>query len=185
MNSVELLIHEHDNILQMLDVAHNASLRVLAGETPDVSDFRKMIGFIRNYADKTHHGKEEEFLFKEMVEHLGGIGDNLIRHGMLVEHSLGRLYVSELDDALTAYEAAPSAESRLAILVSAGSYVNLLRRHIDRENGVVFSFGQNNLPAEAMERVEAQTTAFENDPENAAEREKQLAILDELKQKYA
>lgn len=184
MNSIEILVHEHDNILRMLHVVQKASLQVLGGEAADVADFKKMIGFIRNYADKTHHGKEEEFLFKEMVDSLGIIGDNLVRHGMLVEHNLGRLHVSDLEDALTAYAQNATDESRLAILVAAGSYVNLLRRHIERENAVVFSFGEKNLAADALARVEAQTAAFESDPQNVAIREEQLHILDELEKKY-
>lgn len=185
MNSIEILVHEHDNILQMLDVVQEILLRVLRGEEPDVSDFQKVIGFIRNYADKTHHGKEEDFLFKEMLLEFGSVGDNLVRHGMLVEHNLGRLHVADLEDALNAYAQKASDESRLAILVAAGSYVSLLRRHIDRENAAVFPYGEKNLSAEALARVEAQTEAFENNVQNAAVRRKQLEVLAELKHKYA
>lgn len=184
MNSIEILVEEHENILQMLDVVHKATLRVMQGETPNQADFQKMIAFIRNYADKTHHGKEEEFLFKEMLEQLGTVGENLVRHGMLVEHNLGRLYVSDLENSLIAYKKDDAAENRLAILVAAGSYANLLRRHIERENAVVFPYGAKNIGAEAMARVEADTASFEQDPKNAAMRDAELAILAELKEKY-
>lgn len=76
----------------------------------DVPDFKKMVDFIRKYADKIHHGKEEEFLFKVMMEELGAMGDNLIRHGMLVEHDIGRLYVSDLDGALDQYAENPKKQ---------------------------------------------------------------------------
>ncbi len=38
-------------------------------EVPD-ADFREIIDFVRGYADKHHHGKEEKYLFPKMVEKL-------------------------------------------------------------------------------------------------------------------
>lgn len=184
MRSTELLISEHDNILRMLDVIHRASLRILGGAAVDIDDFKKIVAFIRGYADKTHHNKEEEFLFLKMVEDLGDMGDNLVRRGMLVEHDIARLYVSDLDEALDAYAAEPTDESKLAILVAAGSYEKLLCRHIDKENAVVFNFGDKNLPAASRAWVEEQVAAFEADADNAAKRDEQLAVLAALEQKY-
>lgn len=184
MNCVETLVREHDNILKMLDVVHAASLRALAGAPLDVDDFKQMVAFIRLYADKTHHGKEEDYLFKAMVSELGAMGDNLVRHGMLVEHDLGRLYVSDLDTALDAYRQTPTDEAKLAILVAAGSYEQLLRRHIQKENDVIFPFGEKNLPAEQLAWVEKQMCDFEDSPENAAQRDRQLKSVDKLARKY-
>lgn len=48
-------------------------------------------------ADEHHHGKEEKFLFPEMVERLGRIAENLVTHGMLVEHDRGRAHVLAWD----------------------------------------------------------------------------------------
>lgn len=184
MDSVKLLIKEHDNILRMLDVIHKASLNILQNEKIDIDDFKKMIDFIRKYADKTHHGKEEDYLFKVMVEDLGGPAEKLIRNGMLVEHDIGRLYVSDLDAALDAHKENPSDENRLAILVAAGSYEQLLRRHIQKENDAVFSFGERNLSPKSAQWVEEQTQAFEEDSANIAVREYQLQTLQELEEKY-
>lgn len=184
MECINRLVTEHDNIQKMLQVIRNASLQILNGEEVDVPDFRKMVSFIRNYADKTHHGKEEEFLFREMLDKMGSIGENLVRHGMLVEHDLGRLYVSDLEDALTAYEGDPTPENKLSILVSAGSYANLLERHIDKENNLVFTFAAKKLDNESLQWVEEQSLDFEKNPENAAVQKAQLQVLEELIQKY-
>lgn len=184
IKSIEHLVYEHENIKRMLDVVRAASLRVLAGEAVPAKDFHAMIAFIRNYADKTHHGKEEEFLFKAMLAELGMPGQNLIRSGMLVEHDLGRLYVSDLENAVNAYAAEPTEASRLDILVAAGSYVNLLRRHIDKENAAVFPFGDRQLSAEALAAVDADSERFEADPANTAVREEQLQVLADMAAKY-
>ncbi len=184
MNNIELLKKEHENILRMLDVVHKASLKVLQNHEIDVDDLKKMVAFIRRYADKTHHGKEEKYLFKAMVEDLGGPAQKVIQGGMLIEHDLGRLYVSDLDEALDAYKENPADEYKLAILVAAGSYEHLLRRHIQKENETVFTFGEKHLPEKSMNWVEEQSQAFEADAENAAEREYQLQVLKELELKY-
>lgn len=184
MKSIDLLVSEHDNILKMLDVARSLSLDILRGEKVVPADLRAIVSFIRLYADGTHHGKEEEFLFKEMVDELGEMGTNLVRHGMLVEHDLARLYVSNLDAAITAYEETGSDESRLDILVAIGSYCELLKRHIFKENNVVFTFGGRSLSKEALDRVESATEAFEKDPERTRVRREQLESLDRLVSKY-
>ena len=44
--------------------------------------------------------KKKFFLFNKMVEHLGDTGKNIITHGMLVEHDLGRTYIRNLEEAL-------------------------------------------------------------------------------------
>lgn len=185
MDSIKVLVNEHDNILRMLDIIHRISLEVLDGSSINIDDFRKMADFIRKYADKIHHGKEEKFLFKAMTDELGNMGENLIRHGMLVEHDIARLYVSDLDASLDAYEVEPTAEARLSILVAAGSYEQLLRRHIQKENDVVFPFGENNLSAQSSGWVETEVTQFENEAANTERREHHLSVLNELEKKYA
>ena len=185
MKSIEILVNEHDNILRMLDVIHTSSLKILGSAPIRIPDFRKIIDFIRLYADKTHHGKEEIHLFKVVVDELGAMGDNLIRHGMLVEHDIARLYVSDLEEGLDKYEAQATDEARLAILVAAGSYEKLLRRHIQKENDVVFPFAEKSLSEKSALWVEDETAAFEKDEDNLERRESQLSVLYELEKIYS
>ena len=58
MNSFEIMIDEHNRIKEMLEVIKAYCLRILRGEEVDYEDFFLIIDFIRNYADKHHHGKE-------------------------------------------------------------------------------------------------------------------------------
>lgn len=98
--------------------------------------------------------------------------------------SSGRLYVSQLDAALDSYRENKDIESKWAIIVAAGSYEQLLRRHIDKENEVAYPYGEKNLSAKSLEWVESQTADFEANEENAKEREYQLSVLDVLEKKY-
>ena len=184
MSAIKTLMDEHDNILKMLDVVHNASLNLLSDGTISTRDFRQIVDFIRLYADKTHHGKEEEFLFKMMSDELGAVADNLVKHGMMVEHDIARLYVSDLETALNAYDENPSDKSKLAILVAAGSYEQLLRRHIQKENDVVFPFAEKSLSNLSLDYLNKQTLDFNCNNKNAAVCDEQLHVLKELLYKY-
>lgn len=185
MQGTQTLITEHENILRMIDVMHKASIKGIQEGVVDIADFKTMVDFIRQYADKTHHGKEETYLFKAMTDALGEMGTVLVRQGMLVEHDMGRLYVSELDAALDAQETNPAPEHLLEILVAAGSYRALLKRHIHKENNAVFPYGDTNLPANLTQWVDREMIAFDEDEDNAAVRESQLRNLVLLEEKYA
>lgn len=183
MSSIELMVKEHDNILRMLKVVRNACLRVMNGGEVNYDDFKNMIDFIRNYADKHHHGKEEKFLFKEMQANLGQLGVNLITHGMLVEHDLGRLYMKDLEDALSNFKNG-NEESKLDIIANAVGYTNLLKRHIAKENDAVYKFGETKLPKEILEQVNLKSEEFEKEAEKQGTQKYYLDLLESLEKEY-
>ncbi len=185
MYSVELMVKEHENILKMLDVMKKACCHILDGGEIVDDDFRKMIAFVRNYADKHHHGKEEHILFHEMSLHLGQIGATLIQHGMLVEHDLGRLHIKDLETALDQYKKEPKTLYKLGILAEAAGYVNLLERHIDKENKVVYTYAEKNLTQDLLQSIDKRVEDFEARAEKEGIQNLYLQYLQELTQKYA
>lgn len=183
MNSVEIMVMEHDNILRMLNVVRKACFKVMNGKEVNYDDFAKMIEFIRKYADAHHHGKEEKFLFKEMQTKLGKLGENLITHGMLVEHDLGRLYMSDLEDALRKVKKGDE-ESKLDVISNAVGYTNLLKRHITKENDAVYKFGETKLPPEIIQEINLKTEEFEKEAESKGTQKYFLDILEDMEKKY-
>lgn len=184
MYSVELMVEEHDHILELLTVIRKACCGILEGQEVNDLDFRNIISFARNYADKHHHGKEEQILFQEMTQHLGQIGVNLIQHGMLVEHDLGRLHMSELENALNQYKENPNAMGKVNIIAEAIGYANLLQRHIDKENQIVYTYAEKNLTEDILKSVDERVVAFEKEAQQAKVQETYLNLLEELKKKY-
>jgi hemerythrin-like domain-containing protein len=184
MYSIELMIEEHKNILKLIEVIKNACCGILDGAEVNIEDFEKMIQFCRNYADKHHHGKEEVILFKKMTEKLGALAEKLINHGMLVEHDLGRLYMSELETSLNQYKNDPKTIYKLGIIGGATGYANLLTRHIDKEDNAVYKFAEKQLSPEVLETVDELVRSFEKEAEEQSIQKKYLAILDELTKKY-
>jgi len=183
MNSIDLMVEEHKNIIRMLKVVRKACNKILQGDDICYEDFEKMIDFIRNYADAHHHGKEEKFLFKEMVTNLGNIGNTLINHGMLVEHNLGRLYISQLSDALERVKAGDE-ESKLDVIANAVSYADLLTRHIGKEDEVVYTFAARQLSKGVIDNVNKQTEDFEHDAEKQGTQVFYKELLERLESKY-
>lgn len=161
MNGIDILMKEHENIL-----AFNGFLRkicagiVECGEV-DGALLRECIDFGRNYADKHHHGKEEKILFRIMMENMGPVADKLIRNGMLVEHDLGRLHLTQLEAAIEEYEKDPVTDHKLDIISNAIGYGALLQRHIEKEDQAAYAFAARALPADKMNDVDTETENFE------------------------
>lgn len=183
MDSIRLMMEEHQYILRMLAVVRKACFRVFKGAEINYEDFDRMIDFIRNYADAHHHGKEEKLLFNEMVDHLGPLGNKLITHGMLVEHDLGRLYIQELKAALDRVREGDE-ESKLDVIANAIGYTHLLKRHIDKEDSVVYSFAKRQLSAEILTLVNERTEEFEQIARKKGLQEHYISLLADLEKKY-
>ena len=183
MNSIELLVNEHKDVLRMLVVIRRLCSRILNGDAADYEDFYRIIDFIRNYTDKHHHGKEEKMLFSRMTEELGPTAEKIIRHGMLVEHEFGRLYVKDLEEAVRRVLCG-DLDARLDVIANAISYTHLLARHIEKEDGVIYKYAQNNLSKDTMDKLEQEFDIFEKTASEAKTQEKYLAMLRELEAKY-
>lgn len=157
MKAIEYLVKEHDQITRFLDRLEEECLSILEDKTIDEEFFRASISFIREFADGIHHKKEEDILFKYMLEELGLLGDKVIRGGMLVEHQLARGYVFELENSLNSYKMKKDDKAVLQIIANSMAYVNLLRSHIDKENSTVYTFAENKLTRGAKEKIEEES----------------------------
>ncbi len=67
MRPTEELKREHEAIKLMLRILEKVSEKLESGEDVNTDHLDKILEFIQVFADKCHHGKEEDFLFKEMA----------------------------------------------------------------------------------------------------------------------
>ena len=183
MNSIELMVKEHEVITRMLKVMRSACYKLLKGEAVELADLYEMADFVRYYADGHHHHKEEKYLFKTMEEKLGAIGQKLIRNGMLVEHDLGRLYMSNLREALAKYESGHD-ESRLDIIANMISYTHLLERHINKENEVVYTFAQRQLSPETLQEIHNLSSIYEEKASKKGVQKHYEELVENMEKKY-
>lgn len=181
MKAIEIMNEEHKYILRMLDVVRKVCFKIMSGEEIVYEDFNKIIDFIKNYADNHHHKKEEDILFIKMVENIGEAAEKAVNQGMLVEHDLGRLYVRDLVSALEKVKGGDE-EAKLDIIANAISYTHLLKRHIDKEDRVIYKFAERNLNDEVMKFIDVECENFEINNEEIKNR--YILTLEELEKKY-
>lgn len=173
--NIEVLREEHENIKKMIEITESAAIDFMNDKEAPLTPFYDFIDFARNYGDKHHHGKEELVLFKYMVDNLGPLALKLVNGGMLVEHDLGRLYVKNVEESLELYKETREDIYRLKILGNVLAYGELLNRHIEKENTVVYPFAERMLSAELMEKIEEESIDFEK--ENQKRKEKYEGML--------
>lgn len=163
MTATRVLMDEHQTILRVL-----ACLERLVSEDPPAAAtpeaFRGVVDFLRNYADRLHHGKEEALLFPAM-ETRGLNADQGPTAAMRWEHDAGRDLVRRMADACTVDDDVFTVAS---IREPALEFVALLRAHIAKEDHILFPMADRMLDAATVQALgaryaEAEARDFEND----------------------
>lgn len=174
----EDLLGEHKAIQVALNILERIGERSQKDEVPDYKDINDLLGFLTEFADRCHHGKEEGFLFpaleKAGIKNEGGpIGV------MLSEHTQGRNFIKQMQNSVK--------DEKVDINQFIGAsvnYIRLLRAHIQKENSVLFPFIEIRLSAsEQLELYEN----FENHEEKVigeGRHEELHALLEKLATKY-
>ncbi len=183
------MVHEHhhfEKATEVLKQEHRVIEKVLAGveklarsQGPiPVEQWEKAIDFIRNFADKCHHLKEEGLLFP-MLEERG-----IPREGgpigmMLMEHEEGRGYVRAMVAALSAAKQDPEG-ARRQLVENARAYLRLLREHIAKEDQVLFDMVDAHLDPQEQKKLLEQFEEHEREEMGLGVHEKYLEIAHEL-----
>jgi len=184
MNAIDLMIEEHKLIKRMLVVCRKISIKILNNEEVDYDDFNKVIDFVRNFADKHHHSKEEVILFKKMGDALGERIANGPIMGMLVEHDLGRLFIGNLEISLAKFKAGDN-DSRVDIIANAIGYTDLLYRHIEKEDTTIYTFALRKLSKEQLEEINLACYEVEIEASKNSLQDKYVLLLSELESKIS
>ena len=176
------MMREHELIVEVL-----ASLHVMAakladgGEVPreDLADFGR---FFRDFADKCHHGKEEDRLFVKMVE-AGFDRDSGPVAVMLSEHDAGRQEVRGLL-ALGNGSGPLTKAERAEALEHASQFVPLLYAHIQKENNILYPMAQNTISPEEFEALNDSCEAFDREIRGRLNVAELKALAASLGQRY-
>jgi hemerythrin-like domain-containing protein len=157
--AIEILMNEHRLIEQVLGALETYAIGVEEGgsaERPTVSDFA---AFFRGFADTCHHGKEEDILFRRMVER-GFPRESGPLAVMLYEHELGRAHVGALVRVAEATGPVSAVEAHL-VLENAFAYIPLLRTHILKEDRILYPMAVRLLTGPELDAMETAFEAFE------------------------
>lgn len=124
---------EHRLIERMLAVARRELERFTREKYLEPEFIRELVDFVRMYADRCHHGKEEEILFRELgkkqlaPEHRGTT-EELVR-----EHKWAREQTRELAEATERY-AAGEEEALVTVLARLSALTEFYPKHIEKED---------------------------------------------------
>ena len=152
MTATAVLMEEHRAIERMLAVMGAAAQRLADGEPVRAGLLREAVDFVRNYADKNHHGKEEDNLFPRLEER--GVPKEGGPLGMMLhEHVLGRQFIKAIDDAIDEYESGDKDAAQV-IAGNIGGYTQLLTEHVWKEENVLFPMADQVLTADDQRELE-------------------------------
>lgn len=138
---MDILRHEHEIILKVVNGLEGLGHAIKRGQDVDPEKLSAAVRFMREFADRCHHAKEEEILFPALIEK--GVGDE---HGpiaqLLQDHKAGRDYVTALAETVTRYAESRDAVGASAVATAIRHIVKLYLSHIWKENNVLFPMAE-------------------------------------------
>ncbi|PKN12944.1 MAG: cation-binding protein [Deltaproteobacteria bacterium HGW-Deltaproteobacteria-4] len=168
----KVLVDEHQLILRMIALVEEKTALLEAGKFRNWQFYLDAVDFIRNYADRFHHAKEEDVLFVELIQN-GMPEKSSPIEAMHIEHDQGRAHVRAIEDA--AQKALVGEIGQGAIIAEhAKGYATLLRGHIDKEDNILYPLAERVLPEGVRERMLAAYAVAEAKTPLLEERYRQL-----------
>ncbi len=159
--AIDELTREH----QVIEGVLGSLERFAAGPGTAAEDARETLGryvrFFREFADRCHHGKEEDRLLPRMVRH-GLPADEGPRLKVLDEHATGRAHVRELA-ALAEGRGSLSPAEVERLRATVRGYAELLHDHIAKEDQLLFPLAEKTIPAGELEELADDFARFERD----------------------
>jgi hemerythrin-like domain-containing protein len=149
----QALVHEHRLIVRMLDILERNARLTAAGRYTNYRFYLDGVAFIRNYADRFHHAKEEDVLFEALVAN-GMPREHSPVAAMLMEHDQGRAFVRAMEEAAQAALSGRGDQDRI-IAENALGYVALLREHIAKEDDILYPLAERLIPEGARDAIVA------------------------------
>lgn len=173
MKATEILSEEHQHILKVIDAIEDECRELEAGKDLDKEFFLEAIDFIRNYADKFHHAKEEDILFEELNSGDACMHCNPTQQ-MLYEHDQGRHFVKCVEEGV-------KENNRQKVIETAWRYAHLLREHIMKEDEILYPMADEALSEDAKAKMLERFSVAESKRFGKGTKDKYLAMAERMK----
>jgi hemerythrin-like domain-containing protein len=182
MKPTEQLKEEHKAIKLVLKILEKFCEKLESKGKVNPEHLKQTLEFIKGFADKCHHAKEEELLFPAMEE--AGIPKQGGPIGvMLLEHTMGRDYVKGMSEAGEKYGAGDQKVSS-QIIESARNYIALLTQHIEKEDNILFPMADMSLSKERQENLSKEFESLERERIGIGKHKEFHRLLHNLKSVY-
>ncbi len=127
------LMKEHRLIERMIEVMAKRLENIRKEGKADPCFIDTAVDFIRTYADRCHHGKEEEILFKGLAKKKLSDEHRRIMNELIEEHKMGRNNVKKLKAAKEAYVQGDK-DALKDIMENMEILTQFYPRHIEKED---------------------------------------------------
>jgi hemerythrin-like domain-containing protein len=171
------LMIEHRLIEEMIEIIKKEALKIKETKKVDTIFVDTAVDFIKVYADKTHHGKEEDILFRECAKKKMTEEDTKIMNELIEEHKFGRKTVGEL---VTAKENYMKGKDTLNIILGKlDVLVDFYPRHIEKEDKNFFLNSEKYFTEDELQSMLKEFWEFDKKMIH----EKYKMVVDKLKNK--
>lgn len=182
MRPTEVLMHEHRVIEQVISCLEEMTNRFEAGKALDTASANQALDFFRVFADRCHHGKEEDLLFPVM-EQKGFSREQGPTGVMLREHDAGRYHVHGMSKAIERI-ASGDGNARTEFIEHSRGFAALLRQHIMKEDHCLFPMADRALTAADQDELGRSFAKVEHDDLGPGVHEKYIETADRLAERY-
>ncbi|MGO9019548.1 MAG: hemerythrin domain-containing protein [Syntrophobacteraceae bacterium] len=145
MEPRESLREEHGATMKMLAAFERFIAKVLDLNESETKDLEALIEFFEIYVDRYHHGKEEQVLFPALSRTRTTRIDSLI-NALMEDHREARTSMEQIKSNAVSLHSCPEAD-RYIFREQADRYVNLVRKHIRKENSELLPLIEERLSA--------------------------------------
>jgi hemerythrin-like domain-containing protein len=175
-------MEEHRLIEKVLAALETCVARAGSGQEIDRSDIAGFAEFFREFADRCHHGKEEDRLFP-LMEARGFSPDQGPTAVMREEHVTGRKLIGFMDEAIDGASKGQERNLR-AFVESATAYVAMLREHIQKEDHCLFPMADQALTPADQQALFESFEGFEREELGGGVHERYLRVADRLAERF-
>jgi hemerythrin-like domain-containing protein len=152
MDATKTLMNEHRLIEVMLGCLEAMAERCAGTGELDRKAAADAVWFLRTFADRCHHGKEEAELFPLMEERAfsQGSGPTAV---MRIEHDEGRQLLDRIEQSIDGAAKGDEAAAE-SFTLNSHKFVEHLREHIKKEDHCLFPMAEQFLSGEDRQTLE-------------------------------
>jgi hemerythrin-like domain-containing protein len=154
------LMVEHRLIEKMLVITSKELASIKKNEEVNPIFIDTFVDFIRTYADRTHHGKEEDILFRALEHKDMNIDDKKMMTDLVNDHIMSRKIVGELVAANKNYVTG-DVTSIDTIINKLSFLLDLYPNHITKEDEEFFPNTERYFPDEELDSMLADFWEFD------------------------
>ncbi|MDD3520816.1 MAG: hemerythrin domain-containing protein [Actinomycetota bacterium] len=156
-NPIVDLVDEHKGIVTMLNIMQKITSKIQKRENIEKDHINKIVEFLSNFADKCHHGKEEDILFPELTRNSANIP---LINELLGEHKSGRDYIGGMKASLHDFSTGSPGAYHIAINMQ--GYITLLVSHIQKETKELFPIADKEISENTKNLIEEKFEELES-----------------------